>query len=86
MGFLGTDFLLSSLGKGVLGGRLMLGYQKSLPAQYTLTQTANSSFSRQKLPSTTLQKNHNAGQPAKTNRVSFHSTWVQARMSKHAPH
>jgi|APGre2960657373_1045057.scaffolds.fasta_scaffold64380_2 hypothetical protein len=43
MGFLGTDFLLSSLGKGVLGGRLMLGYQKSLPAQYTLTQTANSS-------------------------------------------
>ena len=50
MGFLGTDFLLSSLGKGVLGGRLMLGYQKSLPAQYTLTQTANSSFGSWKFP------------------------------------
>ena len=29
--------LLSSLGEGVLGGRLMLEYQKSLPAQSTLT-------------------------------------------------
>jgi len=43
-------FFLSSLGEGVLGGRLMLGYQKSLPAQYTLTQTANSSFGSRKFP------------------------------------
>ena len=34
--------LLSSLGEGVSGGRLMLEYQKSLPAQHALTQTANS--------------------------------------------
>jgi hypothetical protein len=33
-----VDFLLSSLGEDGLGGRLMLEYQKSLPAQSILTQ------------------------------------------------
>ena len=35
-------FFLSLLGEGMWGGRLILGYQKSLPAPHTLTQTANS--------------------------------------------
>jgi hypothetical protein len=44
-----VDFLLSSLGEDGLGGRLMLEYQKSLPAQSILTQTANSSDGEPKI-------------------------------------
>jgi hypothetical protein len=40
--------VLSSLGEDALGGLLILGYQKSSPTQYTLTQTANSSDGVQK--------------------------------------
>ena len=50
LAFLRGYFFLSSLGEGVLGGRLMLEYQKSLPAQHTLTQTANRSDGVQTFP------------------------------------
>jgi hypothetical protein len=45
----GLGALLSPLCEDGLGGRLMLEYQKSLPAQSILTQTANSSDGEPKI-------------------------------------
>jgi hypothetical protein len=44
--FLLEALSLSSLAEDVLGGLLILGYQKSSPAQYILTQTANTRVGR----------------------------------------
>jgi hypothetical protein len=40
LGVIASRFFLSSLVEDGLGGRLILGYQKSLPAQSILNQTA----------------------------------------------
>ncbi len=57
-GFFFGRQVLSSLGEDALGGLLILGYQKSSPTQYTLTQTANSSHGALFRRSTLSQKKH----------------------------